>query len=138
MKSSYKMCEIFYLLQLKDFMHISSDDNWNVNTVNFIWEKSRKGVFHTTEVLSCFCVTKGFQFGHTCLYFFLSKIKSRYQLQTISILKFINQPFWQGNVTQVFNTTAFFTAQLSCLKRSMHLGNVFLGFFLCFNEDFLV
>lgn len=132
MKSSYKMCEIFYLLQLKDFMHISSDDNWNVNTVNFIWEKSRKVSFTQLR----FCLVSVLQKDFS-LYFFLSKIKSRYQLQTISILKFIHQPFWQGNVTQIFNTTAFFTAQLSCLKRSMHLGNVFLGFFM-FNEDFLV
>lgn len=108
MKSSCEMCEIFYLFQPKDFMRISSVDNWNVNSVNFIWEKSGKVSFIQPLGLSCFWATNVLQFDYTCVNFLLSKNKSRYQLQKMSILTFICHPFWHRNVTEIFNTTALY------------------------------
>lgn len=64
-------------------------------------------VLYNCLVLSCFCATNVLQFDHTCVNFLLSKNKSRYQLQKISLLTLICQLFWHRNVIEIFNTSAF-------------------------------
>lgn len=105
-----------------------------MSTLLISFQKSQgRSLLHSSVVLFHFSGTKHLWLETLCVYFLLPKNKSSHQLQA---MKFINQPKPPRNVTGIFKTTACFTAQVLCLRISMHLSNI-LTSFVCLNTDFL-